>query len=156
MKRASTLIALLAAGLVAILSVLNWPTLTAPAPLDLVVAQVQAPLGVVMLGLSVVLVALFLVAYLSNQIGTLMESRKLLKEIQRVQELADKAEASRLDKLQQQMSTEFRQLNERFNKLAESSKLSPVASSGAGAPVVNLPEASAPMAGELRAVSAQR
>ena len=43
-----------------------------------------------------------------------METRKLLKEIQRVQELADKAEASRIENLHQLISTEFRLLNERM------------------------------------------
>ena len=96
MKRVSNLLAWGAVAVVAALSALNWPTLMAPAPLDLVVAQVQAPLGVVMLGLAAVLVALFFVAYLRNQIGSLLETRKLLKEVQRAHDLADQAEASRI------------------------------------------------------------
>lgn len=120
MTRISNLIALLVTALVAALAFLNWPTLTAPAPLDLVVAQVQAPLGVVMLGVAALLATLFFVAYLSNQIGSLLETRRLLKEIQRVQDLADKAEASRIENLQQMLGTEFRQINERLNALATS------------------------------------
>ena len=104
--------------LVAALAVLNWSTLMAPAPLNLVVAQVQAPLGVVMLGLAAVLVALFFVAYLRNQIGSLLETRKLLKEVQRVHDLADQAEASRIQNLHQLISTEFRLLNERLDPVA--------------------------------------
>jgi enhancing lycopene biosynthesis protein 2 len=86
----------------------------AAAPLNLVVAQIQAPLGVVVIGLASVLLALFFVAYLRNQIGSLLETRKLLMEVQRVQALADKAEASRIDNLQHLMVTEFRMLNERL------------------------------------------
>jgi uncharacterized integral membrane protein len=117
MTRASNLIALLVTALVAALAFLNWSTLMAPAPLDLVIAQIQAPLGVVMLGVAGLLAALFFVAYLSNQIGSLLETRRLLKEIQRVQALADKSEASRIESLQQMMGTEFRQLNERLNSV---------------------------------------
>lgn len=122
MKRASGWLAWLATALLVAFSVLNWSTLVASAPLNLVVAQVQAPLGVVMLGLAGVLVALFFVAYLRNQIGSLLETSKLLKEVQRVQALADKAEASRIDNLQHVMITEFRMLNERLGSLPPPSK----------------------------------
>lgn len=111
--------------IVAVLVVLNWSSLMIPAPLNLIVAQVQAPLGVVMLGLAVVMVTLFLVAYLRNQIATLLETRKLHKEIERVQEemqrvqgLADNAEASRVENLHQLIATEFRLLNERLGPVS--------------------------------------
>lgn len=115
MERISSLLAWLAVAIVAGLATLNWSTLMVLAPLDLVVAQIQAPLGVVLLGVAAVLVALFFVAYLRTQIGSLLETRRLLKEIQRVQDLADKSESSRIDNLQHLMVTEFRQLNERLN-----------------------------------------
>jgi len=114
MKRVSNLLAWGALAIVAALCVLNWQTLAAPAPLDLVLWQVNAPLGVVLLALAGVLLSLFMIAYLYNQIDALLENRKLLKEIQRVQELADKAEASRIENLHQLISTEFRLLNERM------------------------------------------
>jgi uncharacterized integral membrane protein len=118
MNRWSNLLAWGAVAIVAALAVLNWSTLMAPAPLNLVVAQVQAPLGVVMLGLTAVLVALFFVAYLRNQIGSLLETRKLLKEVQRVHDLADQAEASRIESLHKLIGTEFRLLNERLGPVA--------------------------------------
>ena len=118
MRQVSTWIAWVVTALVAALLALNWTTLTASAPLDLVVAQVQAPLGVVMLGLTAVLVALFLVAYLRNQISALIETRRLLKEIQRVQDLATKADESRIENLHRLIATEFRLLNERLNSSA--------------------------------------
>ncbi len=114
MKRVSNLLAWGALAIVIALCVLNWHTLMLPAPLDLVVLQVQAPLGAVLLAVAGVLLAFFLVAYLNNQISSLMESRKLLKEIQRVQALADTAEASRIENLHQLISTEFRLLHERI------------------------------------------
>lgn len=114
MKRLSTWLPWLVTALVAGLAALNWGTLTAAAPLDLVFAQVQAPLGVVLLGLAAVLVALFFVAHLRTQIGSLLENRRLLKEIQRVQALADQAEASRIDSLKLLITNEFKLLNERL------------------------------------------
>jgi mannitol-specific phosphotransferase system IIBC component len=115
MKRLINVVALGAVILVLALAALNWSTLSAPATLDLVVTQVQVPLGATMLGIAGVLVALLFVAYLSHQVGSLLETRKLLQEMQRVQNLADKAEASRLENLHQLIATEFRLLNERLS-----------------------------------------
>lgn len=117
MNRLSNVVAWGTAAIVAVLAVVNWSTLMAPAPLDLLLVRVQAPLGVVMLGLAAVLAALFFFAYLFNQIGSMLEARKLLKEIQRVQDLADKAEASRIEALHQLIATEFRSVNERLSQL---------------------------------------
>ncbi len=118
MKQLSNVLAVVSSVIVAALIVLNWSSLMISAPLNLVVARVEAPLGVVILGLAAVLVTLFLVAYLHNQVGTLLETRKLLKEVQRVQGLADKAEESRVENLHQLIATEFRLLNERLSSVA--------------------------------------
>lgn len=115
MHRISNLLAWGAAAIVVAFAALNWTTLMAPAPLDLLIMQIQAPLGVVLLGLTAALVALFFIAYLGNQIGSLLEARQLLKEIQRVQDLADKSEASRLENIHQLITTEFQLLNERLS-----------------------------------------
>lgn len=121
MKRISNLLAWGALAIVAALCVLNWHTLMVPAPLDLVIWRVQAPLGIVLLTVAGVLLAFFLLAYLNNQISSLLETRKLLKEIHRVQGLADTAEASRIENLHQLISTEFRLLNERMGSAAVTS-----------------------------------
>jgi uncharacterized integral membrane protein len=117
-KRISTIAAWGAAALVAALAALNWTTLMAPAPLDLVVVQIKAPLGVVLLGVAVVLAALFFLASLRTEIGSLMECRRLHREIQRLQGLADMAEATRVGDLQMLVSTQFRLLNERLDTAA--------------------------------------
>lgn len=118
MKQTINLIALGAIAAIGGLAFLNWATLSAPASINLIIADIQAPLGLVLLGLAGLLGALFFVAYLRNQIGSLLETRKLLKEIQRIQELADKAEASRIENLHQLISTEFRLLHERLDASA--------------------------------------
>lgn len=125
MKRVSNLLAWGALVIVAALCVLNWHTLMATAPLDMVVWQGDAPLGLVLLAVAGVLLAFFLFAYLSNQISSLLEHRKLLKEIQRVQALADKAEASRMENLHRLIATEFRLLNERLGSSTVDSTTEP-------------------------------
>lgn len=54
--------------------------------------------------LVAVALALIFVACLHQQISTLMETRGLLRVLQRAHDLADKAEASRVDGLRQILS----------------------------------------------------
>lgn len=117
MKRLSNWAAWIAVAVIAALALLNLNTLLTPAPIDLVVGRIEAPLGLVMLGLVAVLVALFMVAMLQNHVSSLMESKRLLKEVQRVQGLADVAEASRMQELQRLMTSEFRNINEQLARL---------------------------------------
>ncbi|WP_418318418.1 LapA family protein [Piscinibacter sakaiensis] len=117
MKQLSTVIAVIVALAMVGLAALNWTTLNTAAPLDLAVAQIHAPLGIVMLGLAAVLVLLFFIAWLRTQITALVETRRLLKEIQRVQDVADKAEASRIENLRLVIMAEFRSLNERMQRI---------------------------------------
>lgn len=135
MKRVIGLLAWGTVAIVAALASLNWPTMMAEAPLDLVVARVQVPLGVVLLGVAAVLVALFLVACLGTQIESLLEARRLLREIQRVQDLADKAEASRIESLHRLITSEFRVLNERLDAAAAAPKPAAAPASAEGRPL---------------------
>lgn len=120
MERISHWLAWSAVAVIVAFAGLNWSALTADTSLNLLVAQVQAPMGVILLGLTAVFVALFFMATLYSRIANLMESRGLHKELRQAQDMADKAEASRLENLQHVMLTEFRMINERIDKLEES------------------------------------
>lgn len=117
MKRASTWLAWIVTVIVAALAALNWEVLSALAPVNLGLAVVQVPLGLTLLGVAAVLAALFFLASMQQTIASLMETKRLLREMQRVQELADKAELSRLDSLQQAMAEDFRQVHQRLDAL---------------------------------------
>ena len=118
MNRLSTVLAWVAVAVVALFVAMNWGTMLQPAALNFGVAQLVAPFGLVMLGIAAVLLALFFVVYLRSQIASLLETRKLLKEIQRVQSMADKSEQSRIENLYTMIATEFRLTNERISNLA--------------------------------------
>ena len=87
-------------------AVLNWTAILAPTALNLGLVQVQAPLGMIMLGLVVFLIALFLVYVLYLQTTVMFDARANAKELQANRKLADQAEASR-----------FTTLTERIDKL---------------------------------------
>ena len=85
--------------LIAALAALNWGTLSAAVPMSLGVTEVSAPLGLVMLGLTVLLCILFVAYIVYLQTTVLMETRRHTKEMQVQRDLADRAEASRFTEL---------------------------------------------------------
>lgn len=94
-----TLILLLVVAAIAGLAALNWGTLAEPSVVSLGVTSFEAPLGVLMLALTVLLGVFFVAYVLSLQGSVLMETRRHAKELHASRELADKAEASRFTEL---------------------------------------------------------
>jgi len=94
-----TVALLIVLAAVALLAALNWSAFLAPTTLSLGFAQVQAPLGLIMLVLIAILTALFLAYLVYLQTTVLLESRRHAKELQAQRELADQAEASRFTEL---------------------------------------------------------
>lgn len=105
MVRALTLFSVLV--LIGLFALINWPAFTALTPISLVFTTVQAPLGLIMLGLAFFLSLLFTMWAISLQATTLMETRRHTKELQAQRELADTAEASRFVELRGYLETEL-------------------------------------------------
>ncbi len=80
-------------------AVINWNVITTQTTLSLGIANVQAPLGLIMLGLFAFLTALFLVFIIYLQTSVLIEARRHARELQSHRDLADQAEASRFTEL---------------------------------------------------------
>lgn len=104
---------LLLAAIVTFVAV-NWSLFVAPATLSLVVGTVEAPLGLIMLGLMGVLTGVFLILLVALQMRVLMETRRHAKEIEAQRQLADQAEASRFTELRNYLATELRALSDRL------------------------------------------
>ena len=100
---------LLLSGLFALL---NWQAFTTPTTLSLGLGTVQAPLGLVMLGVVLVLGAMCLAFVIYVQGAALMESRRLTKELEAQRQLADKAEASRFTELRTFMMIELQKVTQ--------------------------------------------
>ncbi len=103
--------------LIGIFSALNWSVLMAPTDLSLGFAAVKAPLGLIMLGLIVLLAAVFLIYIVVLQAAMMSESRRVAKELKAQRDLADKAEASRFDELRQLHSADLERLLARVDQL---------------------------------------
>ncbi len=105
-----TVFLLLILGAIAAFSVLNWHAFITPTTLSLGVAAIEAPLGVIMLGLVGFLTAFFLIFVVYVQASALLESRRHAQELQVNRELADKAEASRFTELRSFLEVELQKL----------------------------------------------
>jgi hypothetical protein len=114
-----TILLLITAVVIAALAALNWHLLAAPVPMSIGFRTVEAPLGLVMLALTILLAVVFAVYIAYLQSTALLESRRLHKNLDAQRVLADQAEASRftelrtaLDAMHQQAAMDARQARE--------------------------------------------
>lgn len=109
--RSRTFFVLLGIGLIAAFAALNWSAFMTPMKLNLVFATVEAPLGLVMLAVLIVVTLLFAV-YMAAWQGTVMvQTRRHSKELQAQRLLAEQAEASRFTELRSTLKEEVERLS---------------------------------------------
>lgn len=106
---------LLVALLLAVFAVLNWSILLTPAELSLGIADIQAPLGLMLLVGQATVMVLALLYILVQQAAMTRELRQSERELRAQRELADKAEASRFSELQQHLDRLQAQWQERVD-----------------------------------------
>lgn len=107
--------ALLALALIAAaaFAIANWGAIVQPVPVSLIVTQVQAPLGLILLGFAVVLVTIFAGVLLVQQARVIAEARRWHKEVETQRSLADQAEASRFTELRDFLAAELAKIDRR-------------------------------------------
>jgi len=108
--RTRTLLLLLVLIAIGVFAAVNWKAIVAPTPLSLVVTDVEAPLGLIMLGILALVTVLFVLFLVYLQTSVLLDTRRHSRELQAQRELADKAEASRFTELRAFLETELRKL----------------------------------------------
>ena len=112
--RTRTMLVLIVIALIAAFAAINWSAFTAPTTLSLGMTTFEAPLGLTMLALMVV-IALAFAAYMAVWQGSiLLETRRHAKELQSQRTLADQAEASRFTELRAVLQAEVARLTERL------------------------------------------
>lgn len=95
------------------LAAFNWAALAQPGSLSLGVTQLEAPLGLVMLGLLALVTVYFLLLVASQQSQAVLAARRNARELAALRDQADKAEASRLAELRTLIENGLRQQGER-------------------------------------------
>lgn len=101
-----TFILIVGSLLIASFAALNLAEILRPTTINLGLSQIEAPLGLVLLGALVVGLCFFLVAMLLFQTGHLIEMRQVTKDAKEQRALADRSEQSRFTELRQWLQTE--------------------------------------------------
>jgi hypothetical protein len=86
---------------------LNWPAFTEPKLLNLFFARVNAPLGIILLVLTAVLVVVYFLYTVGLETAALLEVKRYARELLASRKLADEAEASRMTELKKYIETEL-------------------------------------------------
>lgn len=100
---------------IGLFAAINWPVFTALTPISLGFTNVEAPLGLIMLGLVAFMSVLFTVWVIVLQATSLRDTRRQTKELQAQRDLADRAEASRIAELRADL---LKRLDENTNSIA--------------------------------------
>lgn len=111
--RARFILLVLAVLLVAAFAALNWSEFMRTSPLSFGTMVMEAPLGLIMLGLLAAAVLVFAIFSAATRTGYLAESRRHFKDLDAQRALADRAEGSRFTDLRQHLDTQLRELRQR-------------------------------------------
>ena len=117
--RARTLLVLIVVLLVAGFATLNWSVFAAPTMLSVGFFVFEAPLGLLMLGLVIVITLAFAIYMAYWQASILVEARRHAKELQQQRSLVEQAEASRFTELKSALDVELDQLGRRIDASRE-------------------------------------
>lgn len=97
-------------GLAAAFAALNWTALKAPGRLDVGFTTIDAPLGLVMLGITAAVIVAFLVFIVYLESVVLLDMRRAARDLRAQRDLAEQAEASRLADLRTFIAAELAQV----------------------------------------------
>jgi hypothetical protein len=111
--RARVLLLVIAILVVAAFAAMNWSEVLRATPLSFGLFVMEAPLGLILLGLLMLTLLGFLAQGAMHRTQTLIESRQHLKDLEHQRALADRAEASRFTELRQHLDTSLRELRQR-------------------------------------------
>jgi hypothetical protein len=110
-KPANLLMAIVAV-LAIVFVIMNRGMLGAPTPVSFGFAHVSVPLGLVLLGFTLLLIAVFFGVLLRVQLSVLAAHRRHAAELRAQRELVENAEASRVTELRQYLQQELAAIRE--------------------------------------------
>jgi uncharacterized integral membrane protein len=103
--------------LIGVFTVANWAVIMQPTALNLLVARIDAPLGVVMLLAIVVVLAIGFLLLELQRLSWNRQQQALQRELDRQRKLAEEAEASRLADLRALVANEAATLRDKLDQI---------------------------------------
>ncbi len=105
--------------LVALL-VANREVIATATPLNFLITRANAPFGVLILIVAILIILVDFVAHTLSRYGWLRERRSLAREIEALRERADQAEASRIRELKETVERESAAIRSQLDRLLAS------------------------------------
>lgn len=118
MSLRSLLLLLIGVAILAFVGV-NWVAITTPTQLSLLFTEIEAPLGLVMLGMLVGVACVFVIMIAYIQGTVLVETRRHARELSAQRELTNKTEASRFTDLRAHLDQEMRRLGDSLTQVTQ-------------------------------------
>jgi uncharacterized integral membrane protein len=112
-----TVLILFVLGALTLFTALNWKAFVTPTTLSVVFATVEAPLGLILLSIVVMLAALFLLYVVYLQSSVLVETRRHARELHAQRELAEQAEGSRFHELRAFLESHLQSIAQQSERL---------------------------------------
>jgi uncharacterized integral membrane protein len=109
----------LVALLVAAFTLANWSVIIQATTLNLLVARIDAPLGIVMLLAILVVMAIGLVLLETQRLGWNRQQQTLQRNLDRQRQLAEEAEASRLAELRTLLEDETASIRDKLDRILD-------------------------------------
>ncbi len=108
--RIRNLLLLVILGVLVIFAAINWAAIVTPTAISLLFTSIEAPLGLVLLSITALLVVIFLGFVVQMQASIMTDRRRLMIDLNDQRELANQAEASRFTDLQTFLQAELEKL----------------------------------------------
>jgi len=103
----STILLVIVLALMAVFSALNWSGIVAPSAVSLGFGTVELPLGLILLGLTVLVIVIFLALLTRLQSAALGQAHRHSRELETERQLAEQAETSRFTQLRSYLEAEL-------------------------------------------------
>lgn len=103
----STILLVVVLVIMAVFAALNWNGIVTPGPVSLGFGTVELPLGLIMLGLTALVIVIFLAILTRLQGQALGQAHRYSRELETERKLAEEAEASRFTELRSYLEAEL-------------------------------------------------
>lgn len=103
----STILLVIVLVIMAVFAALNWDGILAPSEVSLGLGTVELPLGLIMLGLTALVIVIFLAILTRLQGAALGQAHRYSRELETERKLAEEAEASRFTELRSYLEAEL-------------------------------------------------
>ncbi|WP_434667055.1 hypothetical protein P5W99_38160 [Paraburkholderia sp. A3BS-1L] len=120
--RVRTILIAIALIVLCLFAILNWQTFSDPTALNVAVAKVNAPLGVILLAAIGALTMVYTMSLAKLEFAAQIKARRMENEMKQLHEIAEKSAESRVQALQDYLIRETQKVDVKLDLLLDSAR----------------------------------